>query len=203
MGLCFLFGISASAFQTHVSFGPRQSEQHDQSHQPIGGARQEHGANCCVLATGGSVLSCGHNKASWQFRAARYSDRADDLQSGPAPYTIRGTIPSLVSACCRYSILCLRPCCRLPVQAGLCSSQFMVSNDQLSPLFTPDQVQEPTLFRDRKNAHDLTDTSGRLSHAYKLTNREHRLHHAPNQNWNCQHRSDSNESKLLARSSMG
>lgn len=158
----------------------RQSKQRGRSYQLIGGARQEHGSACYALAKGGSVLSSPHNNDAMRFRSARSSDRAGDLQPGPAPYTLRGVITMLVSACYRQSALCPTSRCRLPGQTGLCSSQFMVWHDQFSPLFTPDQVQVPALFRDRKNAHDLTETSGRLAHAYKLTNREHRLHHAPN-----------------------
>jgi hypothetical protein len=104
---------------------------------------------------------------------------------------------------CRPPVLYLRSRCHLPAQAGLRSSQFMVCHDRFSPLFTPDQVQVPAPFRNRKNAHHLTETSGRLSHAYKLTNRERRLHHAPQSELELPAQVRQKRARIFARPSMG
>jgi hypothetical protein len=63
------------------------------------------------------------------------------------------------------------------LQLGSGSSKLTLPHNDLSPLFTPDHVQDHAIIDDRENAHDLTDPASRLSHADKLTNREEWVHH--------------------------
>jgi hypothetical protein len=63
------------------------------------------------------------------------------------------------------------------LQLGSGSSKLTLPHNHLSPLFTPDHVQDYAIIDDRKNADDFIDPASRSSHADKLTNREEWLHH--------------------------